>query len=203
MYLEDRKTPMPGQIYKHFKGRLYQIVTVASHTETEEVLVIYQALYGDYKFYARPISMFMSQVDRSKYPSITAVYRFEIYNPVDNLNLKEDSLDEGNVDESNKKENIQNQEILEKDSQRSKQGDFSIEEIVPVNSILMEFLEATTFREKLEIVQSNRKSLTDKIINNMAMSIDCTVMEGDMEERISSLIYCLQTRIRFEARRLR
>lgn len=170
MYLENRRQPMPGQLYKHFKGNLYQIVTVASHTETGEELVIYQALYGDYKFYARPITMFMSKVDTSKYPGITATYRFELYNPVDNLKSKEDIA---------KAENES------------------------VNTILMEFLEATTFREKLEIVQSNRKSLTDKIINSMAISIDCTVMEGDMEERISSLIYCLQTRIRFEARRLR
>ena len=69
--------PKTGEHYRHFKGRDYEIVAIATHTETEEKLVIYKALYGNYEIYARPLSMFLEKVDREKYPDATQEYRFE------------------------------------------------------------------------------------------------------------------------------
>ena len=78
-----------GNIVQHFKRELltpeeqkspkylYVIVAIAYHTETEQPLVIYKALYGERKTYARPYDMFISEVDHTKYPQVKQLYRFE------------------------------------------------------------------------------------------------------------------------------
>ena len=75
-----------GDIVQHFKREwvspetseyLYKVLAVAYHTENGEKLLIYQALYAPFKICARPYDMFMSEVDREKYPDIRQKYRFE------------------------------------------------------------------------------------------------------------------------------
>lgn len=65
-------------IYKHFKGDYYIVEDVAIHSETKEKYVVYRGLYGDGKLYIRPYDMFMSEVDKEKYPNVEQKYRFEL-----------------------------------------------------------------------------------------------------------------------------
>ena len=50
--------------YRHFKGKEYEVLGVARHSETEEELVVYRALYGDFGLWVRPVSMWNETVDR-------------------------------------------------------------------------------------------------------------------------------------------
>lgn len=66
-----------GKLVRHFKGKVYMVLGTAKHTETEEELVIYKAMYGDYSTFVRPIDMFLSKVDKTKYPEAEQEYRLE------------------------------------------------------------------------------------------------------------------------------
>lgn len=65
-------------IYRHFKGDYYLVEDVATHSETREKYVIYRSLYGENELYIRPMDMFLSKVDREKYPNVEQEYRFQL-----------------------------------------------------------------------------------------------------------------------------
>ena len=65
-------------IYRHFKGKYYYVEDVALDSETLEEVVVYRQLYGDRKLFVRNKKMFLSLVDKEKYPNVSQKYRFEL-----------------------------------------------------------------------------------------------------------------------------
>ena len=187
-----RSNPQPGQLYKHFKGNLYQIVTIAENTETDEALVIYQALYGTFKVYARPLNMFMSEVDKEKYPDVTQTYRFEQIMP---------------EKEGQTQKNIADFQTAEADcSEINSENDLPItaEEQKPqLDDGIWEFLDAKSFEERLRIFTGMQHRLNDEMINIMAVSMDTEVPEGKLTDRVASLKNYLLMQVKFECSRVR
>lgn len=76
------RTIQIGGVYRHFKGFMAKVIILAKHTETGETLVIYECtdIDGNHKnhIYARPVEMFLSEVDHEKYPDAKQKYRFEL-----------------------------------------------------------------------------------------------------------------------------
>lgn len=186
--------PKVHEIYKHFKGNLYQITAIAEHTETGEILVIYQAMYGEFKTYARPLSMFISRVDREKYPEVTQEFRFELQGPEAErqraaLGVPSGAVADRKVASAKEKEKAADQGTAE--------GEFQLDPGV------LEFLDADSYEEKLNILAGLHHRITDHMLTTMAISCDIEVGEGDIEERYSQLRNCLLTLQKYECKRLR
>lgn len=208
--------PAPGEFYRHFKNKYYQILAVATHSETKEKLVIYQALYDDFGVYARPLSMFISEVDHEKYPNVKQKFRFEkVEVPETGNGTGENEPDRHNMEKESciadgkpvKKETALDK-VLSGKRGTEKSGKEQIKKIYPEgedvpNPILMEFLDIRGMNEKCKFLSENKKKLTDEIINAMAASIDVTVPDGPIELRYSSLRTCLQTKAKYEINRFR
>lgn len=178
--------PRPFEVYRHFKGKLYQIIAIAEHSEDGSRQVVYQQLYAPYKVYVRPYEMFVSRVDREKYPDVVQEYRFEKIDPQMTDNTQ-----------SAEKPAVQTAE-----QQTEQQIEQSAEEF-ELDPALLRFLDADTYEEKLEILNMMHSTITQEMINTIAAALDIEVKAGELEDRYDEVKNCLITMERFECNRLR
>lgn len=193
-----RHNPKPQEMYRHFKGDLYQIRCLAKHSETGEMLVVYQAMYGTFEIYARPLSMFMEEVDRVKYPSAVQRYRFEL------LETMEDDEDTVARPDSLVKEKPEKSEKAEEPEKPKKPEELEEpEEQLNIDPLVLEFLDADSYGQRLSILDSLHNRITDDMINMMAVSADLEIKEGEVEDRYMELRNCLRTFEKYKCNRLR
>lgn len=204
--------PQPHEIYRHFKGNTYQVVTLAEHSETGEILVIYQAMYGDYKIYARPLSMFQEKVDKVKYPQAAQEFRFEPVNmaaaganAVSGMQFRQhhETQAVSELTASEHKVLAGSAAVSENKGTSVQEQNTEQEEIPNLDPLVIEFLDADTYEERLNILTGLHHRITDDMINVMAMATDIEVKPGDVEERYAELKSCLLKLERFECNRLR
>lgn len=192
--MNDRPIPRAGEFYMHFKGKLYQIVTVATHTETEEVLVIYQALYGTYKTYARPLTMFLSEVDHEKYPEVEQKYRFR------KVELCENAGDHTCVKITKTEEEQETKEEQVKEVQVQEQQETMHQEEPEEADIepLLKFLDATDLNDRLNVLVQYRDDITEMMIDSMGAAMDCVLNGKTLEEKYYELDKVLRTKLQYE-----
>lgn len=189
-----------GQFYRHFKGGLYQVMAIATHSETKEKMVVYQALYGDYGIYVRPYDMFASEVDHEKYPQVKQVYRFtqvypeEMAEESDKVEVPDLTFE---LDESMEPE----QSAVEEEPKKMSE-DQPVQEKQDVsggiNPILLEFLDADTLEEKMHIMTFYRNQMDEALLNSIAISLDLVVDKKGLQETYDEIMNCLSMMKHFE-----
>ena len=210
-----------GQFYRHFKGGLYQVMAIATHSETKEKMVVYQALYGDYGIYVRPYDMFASEVDHEKYPQVKQVYRFtQVHPEEENARVEvESALELTNVDSEQLEipdleevENVQSMkspvqildpvEMSAKEPPEQEPSAKEPPEQEPqadgINPILLEFLDADTLEEKMHIMTFYRNQMDEALLNSIAISLDLVVDKKGLQETYDEIMNCLSMMKHFE-----
>lgn len=207
---KKRSLPRAEDIYRHFKGGLYQVITTALHTETGEPLVVYRALYGGFKTFARPLSMFLEEVDKKKYPETKDTYRFtkvefvpsgskqEPSKPLDNTSSNNIS-----IEQETHKDPIVDKSENEISIEAKKENDSSLNDENKAMKLFMEFLDESSFDKKRNILKTISPIATSHIINSMAASLDLVPSGVSKEEDLKMISDYISARIHFDGSRLR
>lgn len=175
------RIPQPGTFYRHFKNKLYQVIAVATHSETGEKMVVYQALYGDYQVYVRPLEMFISPVDREKYPDATQEYRFE-------------QVFSGQENSADSRYTVSNAEYIQPEPEEEPMG----------HEWLERFLDADRPEDQLAVLKQMEGHVTQKELDCIFLSLDLQPETGKTKtEQVSDLRRHIQLLRRYDGGRLR
>lgn len=180
----------PGEFYRHFKDKLYQIITVAIHSETGEPMVVYQALYGDFKTYVRPLAMFLEAVDRSKYPDAGQTWRFErveLTGSAAPVTAAAPSAP-GTATASSTVASPEPVQTVEEPQ---------------VNPMLIRFLDARTPAEKLDCLDLLEKSATQKDLDSIYVVLDIRPVNGTVAEQLDAVRRYLNMQKHYDGGHLR
>lgn len=169
------RRPVVGETYKHFKDKNYKIIAIAHHSETGEELVVYQALYGEGMVCARPLQMFVSEVDHEKYPNVKQKYRFEKIADAPDADAKVAPLEQ-KIEEPKEK-------VISQMSAEEK---------------MMAFFDEDDLEAKYQILLAMRTEITDTMIDNMAVVLDIVIPDGEIGVRFENLKRAIQTKQRYE-----
>ena len=198
------RIPKPGEFYRHFKNKMYQIVAVASHSETGEKLVIYQALYGDYGIYARPLDNFLSPVDREKYPQAEQKFRFEKTEPgCGNEAEPEQGTREKTLEQSRRNCGLAGRGVVSAE----RDGGWGFSPIEPVpdqpNPLLIEFLDAESTEEQLAVLRRMEGCVGKRELDSVCVYLDISTRYGSLEEQTEGIRRYLKLQMHYDASRLR
>jgi len=199
--MNKKHIPVPGERYRHFKGGLYQIVTIAKHSETLEPLVVYQALYGDYCCYARPLDMF---IGNNEYGN----KRFESVSDEDKSYDKDESCSSDkscgeNESCSKYKSRCGGASCDIEDLQSELPQSDSTGNNINKTELLFSILDCKSSKEKLEIILRYRSELDSKLMGDLAAAFDIAIDVKNDDEIFGQIVQYLETRARFETDRLR
>ena len=231
-----RPSPKPQEMYRHFKGNIYQIRCLARHSETGEMMVVYQAMYDTFQIYVRPLAMFMEEVDRIKYPGAKQKYRFELLQDMQDMDMpsavqtqnygqSEISAQLGtpgkdgdpiqtaaSVQTGMPIQNTASSQIgmptQTEEPARTPDAEEQVQqqeqqEQVHIDPLVMDFLDADTYEQRLNILAALRHRITDDMINTMAAAVELEIKDGDVAARYEELKNCLLTFEKYECNRLR
>lgn len=192
--------PQAGEIYQHFKGKLYRIVALATHTETGEQLVIYQALYGEFQVFARPLSMFLEKVDAKKYPDAAGKDRF-MRIPMAEAAAVPQPVPAPSENPVEPRPAAMSSENPVEPRSAAASSESPVEP--QPDPGLLAFLDADSYEEKLEVFAALEGKADLHMLNAIAASLDLELSEGSLEEQYDTLKSCLMTLERYECNRLR
>lgn len=197
--------PKPWEIYRHFKGNLYQVITLAKDAGTLEDVVVYQALYGDFQVYVRPLTEFMSLADGEKYPESAGKPRFEKQKgkaaPAgeDAADAKAAEAEAADAKAADVKA-VGAKTAAEKDELQTPQEEVQTQP--ELDPMVLAFLEADSYGEKLNLLAGMRHKITNDMITTMAIASDIEIEEGELSARYENLKNCLLTKEKYECRRI-